>query len=257
MKNIEKLTMLLVMTMLARPGTPMVISQGSDAGPRRPSVHYILSKQGNFFVAPGKALKEEDAAFTLPAKNACQCKSMCFVTLECVAWSLVSLDDGTAECRIAAAGPTTYEVLEHANATYYFKEESVRGEYSFKKDNLLYLTPPFTRTYDVAKSFCSRIPGHRLGVYKTLQQLSILDPYRYAPTVPDTLYISVEKGPSGIVLGDGTLLADTALGQAVEIVTDNDDSLNVYVFYQGKLNDGDGSRSRFFMCQANPLAVEW
>lgn len=75
--------------------------------------------------------------------------------------------------------------------------------------------------------------------------------------VPDTLYISVEKGPSGIVLGDGTLLADTALGQAVEIVTDNDDSLNVYVFYQGKLNDGDGSRSRFFMCQANPLAVEW
>lgn len=65
------------------------------------------------------------------------------------------------------------------------------------------------------------------------------------------------KSPDGIVHGDGSLLADTELGRAVEIVTDNEDALHVYVFYQGKLNDGDGSRSRWFMCQANPLAVEW
>lgn len=54
-----------------------------------------------------------------------ECKNMCFVSLSCLAWSVVTLADGTSECRLADAGPLSYQVENNTQATYFFKEGKV------------------------------------------------------------------------------------------------------------------------------------
>lgn len=40
-----------------------------------PSVHYVRSDRGNFFMAPGKTIPAADVAQTLPASSICEQRS--------------------------------------------------------------------------------------------------------------------------------------------------------------------------------------
>lgn len=42
-----------------------------------PSVHYIKSPKGNFFMAPGKTIPDADVAETLPASSICEQHRVC------------------------------------------------------------------------------------------------------------------------------------------------------------------------------------
>lgn len=50
----------------------------------------------------------------------------------------------------------------------------MEGEYHFDVDGLLYLKPDARKTYAMSKRHCEMIPGHRLGIYKTMQQYQML-----------------------------------------------------------------------------------
>lgn len=50
----------------------------------------------------------------------------------------------------------------------------MEGDYHLDVDGLLYLKPAGLKTYAAAKQHCERIPGHRLGIYKTMEQYQML-----------------------------------------------------------------------------------
>ncbi|XP_069986199.1 uncharacterized protein [Penaeus vannamei] len=221
-----------------------------------PSVYYINSKSGNFFMAKGLTLATKDAVLTLPARDTCKCKAMCETMMGCVAWSLVAVAEA-GECRLSQLGPSNHTPLRQTNATYAFLESSVSGEYSFKVDRLLYLKPPFKLPYEAAKNFCAAIPGHRLGIYKTMQQYNMLEEYWCpADNCTSMIYMGLEKTSSGLMFIDGTSFDDAEISDAPRLVNDG---ISHYAFsiYNRNLDDGTGIPALQFLCQANPLGVEW
>ncbi|XP_037776723.1 uncharacterized protein LOC119573551 [Penaeus monodon] len=184
------------------------------------------------------------------------CKASCWAAIECVAWSFVTLADGSGQCRLANEGPTTLTVPEGTDATYYFKESAVPGVYSFKVDRLLYLTPSMQLKYEAAKAFCARIPGHRLGMYKTIQQLDMLEEYWcLSGNCPATLYMYLEKTADGVVFGDGTPFSSTEIAQTGIVM--NSQTSYTFIFYNKRVDDATETSARPFLCQANPNGVDW
>lgn len=53
------------------------------------------------------------------------CKSACFA-VSCKAWSVVKLNDGKVECRLADEGPTSVIPVEDTDASYFFREGKKR-----------------------------------------------------------------------------------------------------------------------------------
>ncbi|XP_069978593.1 uncharacterized protein [Penaeus vannamei] len=155
----------------------VMVPHYAEATTTQPSVMYIPSPTGNFFMASGKAIPTDNASVVLPSGNLCHCKSLCWTNINCEAGSLVPLADGAAECRLAYDGPHAYEVEDIADAKYFFLESSIAGSYDFEPDNLLYLRPAELDNYDNAKRFCAMIPGHRLAMFKTMVQFDIVEPH--------------------------------------------------------------------------------
>ncbi|XP_069994514.1 uncharacterized protein [Penaeus vannamei] len=222
-----------------------------------PSVYYIQSPSGNFFRAPGKTMPDAGVTQTKSPSSICECKNMCFVSLSCLAWSVVTLADGTSECRLADAGPLSYQVENNTQATYFFKEASVDGEYHLDVDRLLYLKPPIIVNYLTAKEHCQKIPGHRLGIYKTMQQYNMLGAYTTTSVTADSLYMDLEKVGTDLYWGDGTLYTDTEIGRNVTVRDFIKPERYIMMFWDSELSDGRPADSRQFMCQANPLGVAW
>ncbi|XP_027207838.2 uncharacterized protein [Penaeus vannamei] len=220
-------------------------------------VLYITSAPfGNFLVAPGMSIQPWDAFALLEDIDSCSCKVSCWAATACVAWSFVTLADGSSQCRLANKGPTDLDVVERSNATYYFKESSVPGVYSFKADRLLYLTPSMLLPYEDAKALCARIPGHRLGMYKTVQQLNMLEEYWCLPgNCPAALYMYLEKTSKGVLFGDGTPLSATEIG-GTDVVMNAPDAYT-FIFYNKKVDDDYPTAAKSFLCQANPMEVGW
>ncbi|XP_047498624.1 uncharacterized protein LOC125045428 [Penaeus chinensis] len=224
---------------------------------RTPSINYIQSPSGNFFRAPGKTIPPENVIQTLPASNACTCKNFCFVSLACLAWSLVNFADGTSECRITDAGPLSYEVENNTQATYFFKEAAVDGTYHIDVDRLLYLKPSIGANFLTAKQHCEKIPGHRLGIYKTMQQYNMLGAYTTTTVTIESLYMDLVKVGMDLYWGDGTLYNDTEIGRNVDVRDFIKPERYIMMFWDSFVSDGRPSDIRQFMCQANPLGIEW
>ncbi|XP_037776761.1 uncharacterized protein LOC119573676 [Penaeus monodon] len=235
----------------------VAVTQLHGGGAQTPaSVQYVASPAGNFFVVPGKSILPWDAFALFENTDSCLCKASCWAAIECVAWSFVTLADGSGQCRLANEGPTTLTVPERTDATYYFKESAVPGVYSFKVDRLLYLTPSMPLPYEDAKAFCARIPGHRLGMYKTIQQLDMLEEYWCLPgNCPATLYMYLEKTADGVVFGDGTPFSSTEIAQTG--ITMNAPDTYTFTFYNKRVDDNYGTSAKPFLCQANPSGVDW
>ncbi|XP_047468394.1 uncharacterized protein LOC125024633 [Penaeus chinensis] len=235
----------------------LAVAAALAAAALSPSVHYIRSAKGNFFMAPGKTIPDADVALTLPASSTCHCKSMCFVRLSCLAWSFVNLTDGTSECRLADAGPSAHLVENNTDAVYFFLQASVEGDYRFDVDGLLYLKPAELTTYASAKERCERIPGHRLGIYKTTQQYQMLGDFTATTATAGSLYMDLKKVGDDLIWGDGTSYNDTEIGKAVVVKPFKADARDVMVFWENQLSDAWPDENRKFMCQANPIGVVW
>ncbi|XP_037779693.1 uncharacterized protein LOC119576181 [Penaeus monodon] len=73
---------------------------------------------------------------------------------------------------------------------------------------------------------------------------------------PNALHIYLETSENGPVFGDGTPLISTEVGQNIELYEDMSPP-KVYVIFNGRFEDVAKYMKRPFMCQANPLGVEW
>ncbi|KAG7171713.1 hypothetical protein Hamer_G025412 [Homarus americanus] len=139
---------------------------------------------------------------------------------------------------------------------------SVKGAYTWKTDSLLYLESSRERTFKNAKDLCSRIPGHRLAIYKTHLQARIM--VTHAGIVKSTsgnmvtfdLTRSKDKG-TPVVWGDGTPFLQTEISSYLTL-EDSSTGERFFTYLPGEnisnLRDSD---KFIFMCQANPKAVEW
>ncbi|XP_050738108.1 uncharacterized protein LOC127009262 isoform X2 [Eriocheir sinensis] len=143
----------------------------------QPSVFYVNSVSlGNYLEKPGMTIDSKDAYLTISAKDKCSCRAACRTHPRCVAAAIVP--DGQAwQCRLADEGPIFINVTEDPEATYVFWEKSLPENLYFGlgKDRMLYLVEKFrNKTFQEAKNFCRRIPGHRLAMTKTRNSFDAL-----------------------------------------------------------------------------------
>ncbi|XP_069187581.1 uncharacterized protein [Procambarus clarkii] len=219
-----------------------------------PSVHLVESVWGNFFMAKNTTFSSADTFMVVPTNSQCTCKRQCQAIMRCQAWSFVENSDGRRECRLADRGPNGYSTTYNTTATYYFRQDSVNGTYSLEKDGLLYLRARVQRIFANAKAFCAAIPGHRLVIFKTLQQKDIL----LALPVNDKFWVvDLQKNGTGAIWGDGTQYGDTELGLNFPLVTDQSPNVSVYVRYNSRLDDFFNNYQVNVLCQANPLGLNW
>lgn len=230
----------------------------TDAG--EPSVYHIHSPKGNFFMAPRMTITSTQAQHIL-TKNVtnCTCKSACFA-VACKAWSVVKVSDGKAECRLANVGPTSVIPIKNTDATYFFREDSIEGTYSFQEgDDLLYVEMNNKMSFDNGNRTCGFIPGHRLIIIKTEVQ------YRYLQILWENhqtywVVLNLKKIVTGLsmepVWGDGTPYNQTELQEDYRVDGDGN-NFDVYVIYYRKIDDYVRNYAYTIICQANPLGVEW
>nr|XP_053637660.1 uncharacterized protein LOC128692536 [Cherax quadricarinatus] len=179
-------------------------------------------------------------------------------TGNCSAWSLVQNVGGGSECRLARGGPTNYPTINATNATYFYRQDSIPGTYSWGKDGLLYLNTMMLKKYADAKTYCASIPGHRLGIFKTIQQKDIL---LALPVLSSGKWaLDLVNNGTGPVWGDGTMYYNTELGQnfsIVEIPNTRGVPMGIYVYISGNITTGYEDILRNFQCQFNPAGVDW
>nr|XP_045596404.1 uncharacterized protein LOC123757064 [Procambarus clarkii] len=97
-----------------------------------PSVTYIESRWGDFFMAENRSVVRTAAFLVLPTTNLCTCKTQCMASGKCQAWSLVETSPGVSECWLASQGPVVYgttldtttvtTTTPNTNATYFFRK---------------------------------------------------------------------------------------------------------------------------------------
>ncbi|XP_066963251.1 uncharacterized protein [Macrobrachium rosenbergii] len=122
-------------------------------------------------------------------------------------------------------------------------------------DTLLYLKPNVTLNFTDAKAYCSKIPGHRLSIYKKMDQWRAISA-KMDNNEPYWVVDLQKQDDNTAIWGDGTLYKDTEIGQNLPL--QNAYSIaRIYIFFNGTLDDGVSYRMRRFFCQANPFGVDW
>ncbi|XP_047468469.1 uncharacterized protein LOC125024762 [Penaeus chinensis] len=187
-----------------------------------------------------------------------QCRVSCWKNSKCGAWS-VSKRQNRTECRMASRSPIKSKLEEDSRSTYFFMRNSVPGRYVFGSDNLLYLqSTRLFGTFHFAVAICKKIPGHRLAIFRKVEPLENLEGILYGnaerENVNQVAYIDLRNTSRGPAFGDGTLLSDTEMGR-LEIV--NATTGRVFVHWNNSLVGVSTDVLRQFICQANPLGVEW
>ncbi|XP_064102708.1 uncharacterized protein LOC135212878 [Macrobrachium nipponense] len=237
---------------------------GGD-GPPRSLLRYIKGWKFNFFMVPGKALQRSKSQHILTTNvTNCTCKTAC-VAVGCKAWSITPRNDGTKECRLdtdSRAGPMDTTPEDIPDSVYFFREDSIPGNYSQPEDGLLYVHLRGRNDYASGKSCCSRIPGHRLIILKTLRQrdyaMNLASQFQEKAVMMD-LRKNLTTSPTSYFWGDGTQFLDTEVKQVpiLGLSTSQATWRSVYVLEDSQLKERYPTTEARIICQANPFGVDW
>ncbi|CAL4136906.1 unnamed protein product [Meganyctiphanes norvegica] len=225
---------------------------------------------GNVFKADGVALQPDDAYHKIATMNKCSCKWMCFTSGRCASWSVSPEPSGNPhlwECRLSTLGPLNLTLSTDTQGTYYFFKDTVPAKYKARKDDLLYLEPDFKLDWTSAKAWCEKLPGHRLAIFKTRTQGNLLIHIQKALNV-GRLTFDLQQVSNGKAWGDGTPYdgSDTDKhleAQGVKVYDSTDPINDIYYLAlsvdQNELYLWDGQKDYpyWFICQANPLGIDW
>ncbi|XP_068240781.1 uncharacterized protein [Palaemon carinicauda] len=233
------------------------VTYETSAAGSEPSVTYIEGSRKQFFIAPRLTFDPSNATHVLPGLNSCKCQMACFARrpTDCQAWSFFGVSGEIGECRLIDSGPETTDLLPDENAFYYFRKSSVLGTYSWQDDGLLYATLNATYYADPARERCSRIPGHRLIIVKSMKTYEFFGSLSKVNEKPPWL-ANLRKYSNGSILwGDGS---DSTVTQG-SIISNANTFESLYISYSGKVDDvGDLNAGPFrVLCQANPLGIDW
>ncbi|KAK8402872.1 hypothetical protein O3P69_000873 [Scylla paramamosain] len=227
-----------------------------------PSLYYVnTSPLGSFLEKSGMTLNIQDTYVTLRVKNKSTCRAACWSHTRCVA--VAALADGeTVQCRLADRGPTWTSVTTDSRATYTYWESSLpNGTYGLREDKMLYLVVADRTNFTAAKELCSRIPGHRLAITKTINQHETL--LRIANEKQTSLWVDLraEKTTAGykVLWGDDTLYSDSEASRMAKMFTSPETQETVTRYYRLKGNVLHDTTLAMELCnplcQANPMGL--
>ncbi|XP_037778097.1 uncharacterized protein LOC119574896 [Penaeus monodon] len=116
-------------------------------------------------------------------------------------------------------------------------------------DGFLYVEPVAMAIHLDARIFCSKIPGHRLAMFKTEAQKQAL--YALSARTGRAYNIDLTFSGGNLYWGDGTQLGD-AERQSMDLGKTGKPDMK---YDGGKFSETDHSKN--FLCQANPNGLDW
>ncbi|XP_069158028.1 uncharacterized protein [Procambarus clarkii] len=225
----------------------------------QPSISYVRNiALGNFLVAKGLSLSQQDVFANFTLANSCECRTACWCHSQCIAAAAMERPDGTVLCSLSAISPRTSIFLNITQSTYFFWEDSHVGlSYGLGSDNFLYFISYTTHVYSEGKDLCARVPGHRLAMLKTAAQ------FNAAEKLANGTKVLVDLSRPGIigtpmVWGDGSPYTTAGSVSSVASIQDDQNNPVVYRLEPSRFNDvGLADATYRVLCQANPLGLDW
>lgn len=71
------------------------------------------------------------------------------------------------------------------------------------------------------------------------------------------LVVDLTRSGTQTLWGDGTLYEDTEVSQYHSVINDDPPTSTIYIFKEDYLTDGSPDFDRQFLCQINPLGLNW
>nr|XP_053629115.1 uncharacterized protein LOC128686308 [Cherax quadricarinatus] len=127
-----------------------------------------------FFTAPELTFESGEAFNTLTVDYPCTCKSVCLAMDECLAWTAVQ-NGSKWECLHTQVGPSpSFNLTKDSSSVYGYFEDSLLGirDAVQAEDDYHYFIPNTTLMFNEAKDYCESIPGFRLAIFRTEQQMN-------------------------------------------------------------------------------------
>ncbi|XP_050714945.1 uncharacterized protein LOC126997752 [Eriocheir sinensis] len=165
----------------------------------------------NHFLVPQKTFDPSNAFFSFNDTSACACKSKCMVLPACTGWTAVAMNTTEPQCLLTSGNPRSIGLAPSSNAIYgfVFREDAIPGVISAEKghDGLAYHVPPNMMTIEPAREYCESIPGFRLAIFRTFQQIE--DGKQMAikasSNTDGLLLIDLQSTAGSLLWGDGSL----------------------------------------------------
>ncbi|XP_064091290.1 uncharacterized protein LOC135204981 isoform X2 [Macrobrachium nipponense] len=254
----------LLCCLLVTSASTFVAAQTSDASGTstitdKPSVLYIESSYGNFFIATGKALNDSGVDWRLEVEKQCMCRILCLTNASCMAVSSEAKGNRYL-CKFATRGPmnTTVDTVSNNETTYIYRLASLVGKnWGVQKDKLYYFEMPTWMTFPDGMASCRRIPGFRPPIIRIKEVLSAIQDSRRAH------YMDLHKKPGGILeWGDSTRFTNSEnismmFYEAFTSASTGPFLRPVFYYWRGTLYDQILGNLERIVCQANPLGVDW
>ncbi|XP_064098197.1 uncharacterized protein LOC135209469 [Macrobrachium nipponense] len=255
----QEIILLVVVVMLTSeafllsPVAEIVQPSGQPLGQRNVSFSND-TLMGAFLTAPNLTFSRDSATLIRFGFDNCKCRAVCFTLgSECKAWSFIEGEGEASECRTINRGPETTNLINMTSATYFFRDSSVGGFYTWAPDHLLYVELEYVYRFQDAKERCAKIPGHRLTIAHSNDTYDFFIHYksRYDRTY---FWANLKKtGSREAQWGDGTNVTH----QPNFVDMSGGDVEQYFVGITGQYIYDIPDDGRAVLCQANPLGIEW
>ncbi|CAL4081796.1 unnamed protein product [Meganyctiphanes norvegica] len=129
---------------------------------------------GDVMVIQNRTIQPKDVMTTLIVKSQCKCRMACWTHTKCKALSVVHSDDSQSlQCLLSSKNHAELQLDIQDNALYM---ERLSADYWQESDGTHYLVPSsILLGHEAAVRFCSRIPGYRLGIFKSTSEAHVLN----------------------------------------------------------------------------------
>ncbi|KAK4320613.1 hypothetical protein Pmani_008531 [Petrolisthes manimaculis] len=199
-----------------------------------------------------------DVYDTLKVPNYCTCIYACWSSPECVSARLdMEGGDSNWQCHLSTRNPLERQHVEQPDNVYIFWEASITSGRSLgiQSDGLEYMAFETKMIHSNAKQECLKIPGYRLAITKSVQSYNVLQ--SLAISLGYDVLVDLYRQMSDNEWGDGTLYTDSPMSTEAEL-EDNGDPETAFTATGDKVKGVKAlSSEHYFLCQANPLNVQW
>ncbi|XP_066942064.1 uncharacterized protein [Macrobrachium rosenbergii] len=200
MEKLAKLS-LIITTSVIFSAAQTVTSGLEDAGDdlSQYQIKFIENEHfhGSFVLTEGLVIPEEDSFYEIPADNLCQCRSACRSYVPCQAASAEPFG-GRLLCRLSLSSPGETDLKVLQNASYFFFTSAISNRfYGIQTDGFLYVFANFWGPFPDSSDFCKKIPGHRLGLYGTDEQVQAITDLFQLVEDKDNQQIWTDRGDDG------------------------------------------------------------
>ncbi|KAK3862454.1 hypothetical protein Pcinc_031690 [Petrolisthes cinctipes] len=199
-----------------------------------------------------------DVYDTLKVPNYCTCIYACWTSPECVSASLdMEGGDSNWYCHLSPSNPLERQHVARPDNVYIFWQASIPSALllGIQSDGLEYMALEMKMIHSNAKQECDKIPGYRLAITKSVQSYNVLQ--SLATSLGYDVLVDLYRAMGDNEWGDGTLYSDSPMSNEAEL-DDKGNPKTAFTYTKDKVKGVNAmSSEHYFLCQANPLNVEW